>query len=141
MDDTDMTIGALPLVARVPLAILFLVTGLEPAWIIGLIGHIRQHMSMLSDRLIRICKAVGRLVVTTGFQGRVRGPLLSILCVMAAIVMQLQMPLDRMRSLELAVGILVLAAYSASSLMVQRIRRQATTTKSNQNYENRSGMR
>lgn len=130
MKDTDMDV--LPLAARVPLVVLFLATGLEPSWIIGLPSTIARHISALSGYLIRICNAAGTLAVTAGLQIWVVGLLLATACVVAAI------PLDLMNNLELAGGFLLLAAYGLSSLMVQRIRLQAAAIKIQSNHQNRS---
>ena len=130
MKDTDMDV--LPLAARVPLVVLFLATGLEPSWIIGLPGTIGRHMAALSGHLIRICNATGTLAVPAVFQIGIVGLLLATACVVAAI------SLDLMNHLGLVGGLLLLAAYGVSSLMVQRIKLQAAAIKIQSNHQNRS---
>lgn len=136
MKDTDMDV--LPLVARVPLVVLFLAVGLEPSWVIGLPGSIRQQLSMLSGDLVRICKATGTLVVTVGFRIGIVGLLLAAVGLVAAIAVHLPMPLDVTTNLKLAGGLLLLVTYAVSSLMVRRIKLQSAAIKIQSNHENRS---
>ena len=125
-----MNDNVLLLVARILLAVLFLVTGVgklaDPSGVAGLLGSMHMPAPMLLAYLVGLCEAVGALAVVAGFQVRIVGLLLAAWCLATAVVVHMQMPMDLMKNLGLAGGFLLLAASGAGSLAVQRPGRQAT---------------
>lgn len=119
-----MNDNVLLLVARVLLAVLFLVTGLgklaDPSGVAGMLGTLHLPAPVLLAYLVGVCEVVGALAVIIGFQVRTVGLLLAAWCLATAVAVHLQMPMDLMKNLGLAGGFLLLAANGAGSLAIQR---------------------
>lgn len=112
------------LAARILLAILFLASGLfklaDASAVAGMFGSMGMPAPTLIAYLVGICEVVGALAIVAGFQVRAVALLLAIWCVATALVAHLNMPLDLMKNLGLAGGLLLLAVHGAGSLAIGR---------------------
>nr|WP_296742658.1 DoxX family protein [Mesorhizobium sp.] len=119
-----MSDNVLKLIARVLLAILFVVSGLgklaDPSGVAGLLGSLHLPAPTFLSYLAGLCEVAGAVAVVAGFRPRAVGLLLAAWCVATALVVHLQMPMDLMKNLGLAGGFLLLATTGAGSLAAGR---------------------
>lgn len=121
-----MTDNVLKLIARILLAILFVIAGVgklaDPSGIAGLLDGLHLPVPTLLAYLVGICEIAGALALIAGCRLRIVGLLLAAWCVATAFFVHLQMPMDLMKNLGLAGGFLLLAATSPGALVLRTTR-------------------
>lgn len=125
-----MSDNVLKLIARILLAVLFIVTGLgklaDPSGVAGMLGSLRLPGATALAYLVGLCEAVGGIALVVGYRVRAAALLLAAWCATTALIVHLHMPLDLMKNLGLAGGFLMLAASGAGSLAIDRAAHPAT---------------
>ena len=120
----------LKLAARSLLAVPFLVTGVtklaDPSGIARMLGALNLPAPEFLGWLVGLCEVVGGLALVTGILVRIAGPLLALWCVVAGLVVHLHMPIDLMKNLALAGGLLLVAATDAGSLSLASFSKRET---------------
>lgn len=120
----------LKLAARILLAVPFLVTGVkklgDPSGIAKALAALHLPAPDILGALVGVCEVAGGLAIVAGVLIRIVGPLLAVWCVATALVVHLQTPIDLMKNLAMAGGLLLLAATNAGSLTIPRFGRRAT---------------
>lgn len=125
------------LVGRILLSILFLVSGFQkfgavgPA-LAGMLGQMGLPAALQLTYLIGACEVIGGIALVVGFQTRAVGLLLAAWCVLTGLVAHLGTPIDLMKNLGLAGGLVILAATSpgAFALGTNGLKRGPETTAS-----------
>jgi len=124
-----MTNNLLLLVGRILLSILFLVSGagkfgaMGPA-LAGMFGQMGLPAPLLLAYLVGLCEIVGGLALVTGIQSRSASLLLAGWCVLTGIVVHRGVPVDLMKNLALAGGLLALATSSPGAFALDRFARK-----------------
>lgn len=112
-----MTNNLLLLAGRILLSIIFLVSGagklgsFGPA-LAGMLGQMGLPAPLLLAYLVGLCEIVGGIALLAGVQTRIVGILLAAWCVLTGFVVHGSAPIDLMKNIALAGGLLVLAASS-----------------------------
>jgi len=121
-----MTNNLLLLVGRILLSILFLVSGagkfgaMGPA-LAGMFGQMGLPAPLLLAYLVGLCEIVGGLALLTGIQIRAASLLLAGWCVLTGIVVHGGAPIDLMKNIALAGGLLALATTSPGAFALGRL--------------------
>ena len=118
---------------RVLLSILFLVSGvfkfgaMGPV-LAGMLGQMGLPAPMVLTYLMGLCEIIGGIALVLGVQTRLVGILLAAWCVLTGLVVHAGAPIDLMKNLSLAGGLIVLAATSPGSLALRssRLKRDST---------------
>jgi putative oxidoreductase len=119
-----MNNNLLLLSGRVLLSIPFLVSGawkfgaMGPA-LAGMLGHMGLPAPLLLTYLIGLSEVIGGIALVLGLQTRLVGILLAAWCVLTGLVVHIGVPIDLMKNLALAGGLLVHAATSPGSLVLR----------------------
>lgn len=113
----------LKLLARIFLAVLFVVTGLgklvDPTGVSGVLANLHLPVALPLGYLVGICELIGALAVVLGFRVRLVGLLLAAWCVATGLIVHLYMPMDLMKNLGLAGGFLLLATNGAGAFSLR----------------------
>lgn len=119
-----MTNNLLLLVGRILLSILFIVSGagklgpFGPA-LAGMFGQMGLPAPLMLAYLVGLSEIVGGIALVTGVQTRIVGIFLAAWCVLTGVVVHIGAPVDLMKNLALAGGLLVLAASSPGSFALR----------------------
>lgn len=118
-----MSNNLLLLAGRVLLGILFFVSGAGkfgtgPVFA-GILGQMGLPAPLLMAYLMALFEVAGGLALITGIQTRLAGILLAAWCVLTGLVIHLGMPIDLMKNVALAGGLLVLAATSPGQMVLR----------------------
>lgn len=118
-----MNNNLLLLAGRILLSVLFLVSGAGKIGagqtFAGMLGQMGLPAPLLLAYLMGLCEVVGGIALITGIQTRTVGALLAVWCVLTGAVVHIGAPIDLMKNLALAGGLLVLAATSPGSLVLR----------------------
>ncbi|MDH2384150.1 DoxX family protein [Bradyrhizobium sp. CER78] len=115
-----MNNNLLLLAGRILLSVLFLVSGAGkigtgPTFA-GMLGHMGLPAPLLLAYLMGLFEIVGGTALVIGVQTRIVGVLLAAWCVLTGVVVHIGAPIDLMKNVALAGGLLVLAATTPGSL-------------------------
>ena len=127
-----MTNNLLLLVGRILLSILFLVSGAGKfgavgSALAGMFGQMGLPAPLLLVYLVGLCEIAGGAALVTGIQSRAASLLLAGWCVLTGIVVHGGAPIDLMKNIALAGGLLVVAtsspgAFALGQFLPKRIR-------------------
>ncbi|MBN8813636.1 MULTISPECIES: DoxX family protein [Sphingomonas] len=124
-----MSDNLLKLVARILLAVLFVVSGFgkltDPSAVAGMLGSLKLPGATALTYLVGLGEVVGGVAIVTGYHLRAVAPLLAAWCVATGLIVHLGMPIDLMKNLGLAGGFLLLATTGAGSFAIERRARPA----------------
>lgn len=124
-----MSDNLLKLVARILLAVLFVVSGFgkltDPSAVAGMLSGLKLPGATALTYLVGLGEVVGGVAIIIGYRLRVIAPLLAAWCVATGLIVHLSMPIDLMKNLGLAGGLLLLATTDAGSFALGRRARPA----------------
>lgn len=125
-----MSDNLLKLLARILLAVLFVVSGLgklaDPSAVAGMLGSLNLPGATALTYIVGLGEVAGGIAVVTGYRLRAVASLLAAWCVATGLIVHPSMPIDLMKNLGLAGGFLALAATGPGAFTIGRGNRPVT---------------
>ncbi|WP_137862182.1 MULTISPECIES: DoxX family protein [unclassified Sphingomonas] len=125
-----MSDNLLKLIARILLAVLFVVSGFgkltDPSAVAGMLSSLKLPGATALTYLVGLGEVVGGVAIIIGYRLRAIAPLLAAWCIVTGLIVHLSMPIDLMKNLGLAGGLLLLATTGAGSFALERRARPVT---------------
>ncbi|MBL7325986.1 DoxX family protein, partial [Escherichia coli] len=109
--------------ARILLAVLFVVSGFgkltDPSAVAGMLSSLKLPGATALTYLVGLGEVVGGVAIIIGYRLRAIAPLLAAWCIVTGLIVHLSMPIDLMKNLGLAGGLLLLATTGAGSFALE----------------------